>query len=211
MIKVTTFTYEDLDDLYANTYVLSDDDNNCVVIDPSNNNLSVVNFIDKNSLNLKAIFITHGHVDHIKGAEILVSHYNVPLYIGFYDADKLKDPYQNCSMFLGNPVILEIDYQTVADKEVLRLLKEDIEVIETPYHTSGSVCYYLRDSHLLFTGDFILQYSVGRCDLPSSQPRELEKSLSKILVLPKKTKIYAGHGKSSTIGEELLLNPFIRR
>ena len=210
MIKVVPFIYEDLDDLYANTYVLIDSKKQCVVIDPAKANQSINNYIKKNELQLKAVLITHGHMDHMRGADAIIDEFHCPLYIGFYDADKLLDPYGNCSLFLGNEMTIKAKPETLSDKQVLNLLEEDIQIIETPFHTSGSVCYYLKDSQTLFTGDFLFAGSVGRSDLPSAKPRELSSSMSKILALPKETKIYPGHGKSSTLEIELRSNPFVK-
>ena len=210
MTKVVPFIYEDLDDLYANTYLLIDEENQCVVIDPGKNYQGLVNYINKNSLTLKAVLLTHGHADHMRGIDVLVDAFNVPAYIGFDDADKFSDYWANCSMLLGEKLLVKAKPTTVADNEVLRLLKEDIKVIYTPYHTAGSVCYYLKDSGLLFSGDFILPHGIGRSDLPGSRPRELENSMAKITSLPKETKIYGGHGKSSTLEIELRVNPFVK-
>ena len=210
MIKVTPFIYEDLDDLYANTYLLTDKDNNAVVIDPSKPNTSITDYVRKHNLNLKGILLTHGHIDHIRGVDAIVSVMPVPVYIGFFDANKLQDPHENCSFLFEKEETIDAKAETVSEGEVLNLLNEEITVIEVPYHTSGSVCYYLKDSGLLFVGDFILEHSVGRCDLPTAMPREFRKSMSKIVSLPKETKIYSGHGKKSTIEEELSSNPFVK-
>ena len=141
---------------------------------------------------------------------MIINEFHCPLYIGFYDADKLTDPFANCSLFLGEEMIVKAKAETLSDKQTLSILDEDIQIIETPFHTSGSVCYYLKDSHILFTGDFLFAGSVGRSDLPSAQPRELSRSMSKILVLPKETKIYPGHGKSTTLEVELRVNTFVK-
>ena len=210
MIKVTPFIYDDYDEVYANTYVLFDDKNNAVVIDPGKDYPGIVNYIKKNNLNLKAILITHGHFDHIRGVNTLLNKFKVPVYIGFDDEDKLTNVFTNGSAYFGNEVIIDIKANTVADNEVLKLLNEDIKVITTPYHTSGSVCFYLKDSNLLFTGDFIIPHSVGRSDLPSAKPKELNNSMAKILVLPNETKIYGGHGPSSTLEIERRVNPFVK-
>ena len=210
MIKVIPFIYEDLDDLYANTYVLIDENKMCAIIDPAKNYDGLVNYIKKNELNLKAILITHGHVDHIRGIDALVNAFHCPVYIGFDDLDKLTDPFSNCSEFLGENVSIKAKAETVADNDVLRFLSEDIRVIYTPYHTAGGVCFYLKDSNALFTGDFIIPHGVGRCDLPTAKPHELRRSMSKILALPPTIKIYGGHEKPSTLETEMRINPYVK-
>ena len=210
MTKVVPFIYEDLDDLYANTYLLIDENNQCVVIDPAKDYQGIVNYINKNNLSLKGILLPHGHADHMRGVDVLVDAFNVPVYIGFDDADKFTDAWANCSMLLGEKLLIKAKPITLADNEILHLLKEDIKVISTPYHTSGSVCFYLKDSGVLFSGDFILPHGIGRSDLPSAQPRELAHSMGKITSLPKEIKIYGGHGKSSILEMELRVNPFVK-
>ena len=210
MVKVVPFIYDSLDELYANTYVLIDEDKNCVVVDPAKNNESLVNYIKKNNLSLNAVLLTHGHVDHMRGVDPLIDAFNVPLYIGFDDEDKLKDTYANCSLFLNENVIVKAKATTIADQEVLHLLNEDIICIHTPYHTAGSMCFYLKDSNLLLTGDFILPHAIGRSDLPSAMPKELNRSMAKIMALPKSVKIYGGHGEFSSLEKEQSLNPFVK-
>ena len=210
MIKVVPFIYEDDDDFYANTYVLIDENNNSVIIDPSKDYPGIINYIKKNNLSLKAVLLTHGHFDHMRGVDNLYASFKMPVYIGFDDCDKLKDKYLNCSYLLGQSLSVNAPVDTLADKQILKVLSEDILVIHTPYHTSGSLCFYFKDSGLLFTGDFILPHGVGRSDLPSAKPHELNRSMAKIFALPKETKIYAGHGPFSTIETELRVNPFVK-
>ncbi len=210
MIQVVPFIYEVTDELYANTYLLVDSNNDCVVIDPSKEYPGIVNYITKNELHLKAVLLTHGHVDHMRGVDTLVEAFNAPVYIGFDDEDKLTDTEANCSFFLGENVTVKSKANTLADNEVLHLLSEDIKVITVPYHTAGSVCFYLKESGILFAGDFIIMHSIGRSDLPSAKPKELRNSMAKILVLPNDTKIYGGHGPSSTLELERRVNPFVK-
>ena len=210
MIKVVPFIYEDLDDLYANTYVLIDDNKDCVVIDPAKAYPGLINYIKKNELRLKAVLLTHGHIDHMRGVDTLLEAIEVPLYIGFDDEDKLTDTYANCGFFLGENTIVKSKANTLADNDVLHLISEDIVAIHTPYHTSGSMCHYLKNTGALFTGDFILPHGVGRTDLPSGMPKELSKSMAKILALPNETKIYGGHGPFSTLENERKVNPFVK-
>ena len=210
MTKVIPFIYEDFDDLYANTYLLIDEDKNCVVIDPAKAYDGLVNYIKKNELTLKAVLLTHGHADHIRGVDTLVDAFNVPTYIGFDDLDMLTDTFANCSEFINDNVVVKAKADTLADKDVLHLLKEDIQVIATPFHTAGGVCFYLKDSGILFTGDFIIPHGIGRCDLPNARPHELEKAIKKIISLPSSTKIYGGHERSSTLETELRINPYLK-
>ena len=210
MIQVVPFIYEDTDDLFANTYLLKDEANQCVVIDPGKDYPGLINYIKKNELSLKAVLLTHGHLDHMRGIDNLVNSFNAPLYIGFDDEDKLTDSYANCSLFLGEERTFKSKANTLADNDVLHFLSEDIVAIHTPYHTAGSMCFYLKENGVLFTGDFILPHGVGRSDLPSAMPKELTKSMAKILALPAKTKIYAGHGPFSTLEIERKVNPFVK-
>ena len=204
MIKVIPFIYEDLDDLYSNTYLLIDDDKNCVVIDPSKDYQGLVTYINKNTLNLKAVLLTHGHIDHMRGVDALVNAFHALLYIGFDDEDKLNDDTANCSRYLGEARIINSKAITLADNEILHLINEDILVIHTPYHTSGSLCYYLKESKIIFTGDFLFYHGVGRCDLPSAMPYEFSSSLNKLAKLDSETKLYPGHGKFGKLGEEII-------
>ena len=210
MIKVIPFIYQDTDDLFANTYLLIDEDKQCVVIDPGKDYPGLVDYINKNALTLKGVLLTHGHIDHMRGVDRLAEAFYIPVFIGFEDEGNLKDSYSNCSDLLGEKRIINSEAQTIADRETLHLIKEDIHVIHTPFHTSGSMCFFLQESGVLFTGDFIIPHSVGRSDLPGAKPREFAKSMAKILALPLETKIYGGHGPSSTLALEQKVNPFVK-
>lgn len=210
-MKIIPFIYDDYDDLYANTYLLIDTDNNCIIIDPSRDYNGIVEYIKKNNLNPKAILLTHGHFDHMRGINTLVNNFNIPIYIGFYDEEALKNTKKNLS-YLMSRELLVINHKpiTVSDKQILHLLNEPIEVIETPFHTMGSVCYYLKDSKMLFSGDTLFKNSIGRDDLPFSNPKLKRESLNKIMSLPEELKIYPGHGSFTSISEEKKHNPFVK-
>ena len=209
-MRVIPFIYEDIDDLFANTYLLIDN-NDCVVIDPGRDYRGIVDYINKNQLKLKAILLTHGHYDHMRGVNILLKEFSCPLYIGFFDEDRLTDTYKNLStLFSDEKVVISQKAITVSDNEVLSLLSEPIKVIETPFHTKGSVCYYLKDSGLLFSGDTLFKGSIGRDDLPDAVPSKKRTSLAKLMLLPDNTKVFPGHGNSTTIGEEKKYNPFVK-
>ena len=204
-MRVEKFDYNSFDELLANTYVVFDNDNNAVIIDPSKDYDGIVNYLKKNSLNPIAIFLTHGHFDHFGGVDVLKKNYpNIKVYVEEYDYDLLGDPTKNCSYMMNETKQIDIDCEFVKDKEVLHLLKDDeIVVIHTPYHTMGGVCYYFKNNNWLFSGDSLFCGGVGRFDLPTSCPRLVNQSLAKLKELPANVKVYPGHGPNTTIAHEL--------
>ena len=146
-MKIEKFDYNDIEELLANTYVISDKDKNAIVIDPSKDNDGVINYLEKHDLILKAILLTHGHFDHMRGVNRLVNKYHVPLYIHYEDEENLKDSYLNCSDMGDEKIIVEQTPILIKDGDELNILSEGlIKVIHTPFHTKGSVCYYLKDN-----------------------------------------------------------------
>ena len=209
-MKAIPFIYDDYDDFYANTYVLIDTDNNCLVIDPSKRYEGIVNYIKKNNLNLKGVLLTHGHYDHIRGVDILVDEFKCPIFIGFDEVDLIHHPMKNCSYMFHDPYSLEKELITVSDGEILKLLNEDIICISTPFHTLGSICYYVPASDIIFVGDFLFKGSVGRSDLPTGTPKTFSSSIEKIMKLPEHTKVFPGHGPFTSIKDEKMTNPYLR-
>lgn len=208
-MKIVPFIYPDEDDLIANTYIAVDN-NKCVIIDPSKDYDGLIKFIKKNDLEPKAILLTHGHFDHMRGINVLLDAFHLPLYIGFYDQDNLIDGRKNLSsLFSNKPCVINCSPITISNGDKIRVLSEDIEVIETPFHTEGSVCYYLKDSKILFSGDTLFKNSIGRDDLPGACPKKKKASLERIMQLPDDVKVYPGHGEFTNIGNEKKYNPFV--
>ena len=209
-MKVIPFIYNDIEELFANTYVLVDDSLACVIIDPSKDNDKIVSFLKENGYTPKAVLLTHTHFDHLRGAQRLVDAFNIPVYVGYDDEIGLKDQTYNLSALVGLDISVRCESKTVLGKDVIHLLDEDIIVIYTPYHTLGGVCFYLEKSKLLFTGDSLFAGSIGRDDFPCSNPRLKQSSLGKFKKLDDDIKIYPGHGGLSSIGREKLINPYLR-
>ena len=208
-MKVEKFDYNDIEELFANTYVVSDENGDAIIIDPSMDNDRIGDYIVKHSLTPKAILLTHGHFDHIRGVKRLVKRFSIPLYLHYEEKDFLIDPYLNCSDF-EKEMVVDCEPIVVTEGEELHLLNDTIKVFHTPFHTQGSVCYYFINNNLLFTGDTLFKMSIGRSDLPTGDSRLIKSSLSKLKTLPKETKIYPGHGPNSTLGFELMLNNFFK-
>lgn len=209
-MEVIPFIYKDNDDLIANTYIVIDSNNSCVVIDPSCDYDGIVKYITHRQLDCKGVLVTHTHFDHMRGIDRLVKTFNIPVYVEYNDVIGLKDQQYNCAQFCHTNVLVEAEPTIINDKDVIRIINEDIHVIHTPFHSKGSSCFYLKESKLLFTGDTLFRGVIGRTDLPSSCKKEMRNSLLKLMELPDEVKIYPGHGLQSTIGRERELNPFIK-
>lgn len=211
MLRIIPFLYyEDKDELLANTFLVYDEDKNCIIIDPSKNNEKIKLYILKNDFNLKAVCLTHGHFDHFSAAKILLDYFKCPLYIDFDDEPMLKDSSLNCSEYVVEPFTLEYKCENYPSDGKFNILNEEIQIIKTPYHTKGSVCFFLKESLQLISGDFLFRNCLGRCDLPNNAKRMLESSLNKVLSLPKEVKVYPGHGMFTTIEEERYTNHFVK-
>lgn len=210
MMNIISFISNDKKELSSNSYIAIDNHHNCVVIDPSHDNDSLINYILKNELSCKGILLTHGHFDHIRGVDRIINKFHCDLFCDQNEVELLNDDYLNCSKLCNECVKIHTSAKELYDGEVLKLLDEDIVVIETPFHTLGSICFYFKDSKILISGDTLFKGFVGRSDLPSSAPRFFKTSIEKLLKLPDDVKIYPGHGKDSTIGFERKYNPFIK-
>lgn len=183
----------------------------CVIFDPWGRADDWIRLLDKRGLNLSAIYLTHGHPDHIAAAPTLSQHYNVPWYLHSGDF-RLVGWGNNLLEYYGLPKISIDDVRpTVLDvisTEILPGLKMDI--IETPGHTPGGVTYHFPSEHVMLIGDTLFQESFGRYDLPGGAKEMLMQSISKIrnMNLPGDTDVVHGHGAATTIDWLRTHNPF---
>lgn len=188
--------------LDENIYLLSKKQD-CLLIDPGGDNISeVISYIKENKLNLLAILVTHGHFDHILSINELLDNFDVPIYIGKEDKEKLYDPSISLArIFNGTEYMINKDAKIVElnDNDVIF---DDITVLHTPGHTSGSVCYYIESDKIIFTGDTLFKMAYGRVDFPTGDSYKMRDSLNRLLKLDSDIIVYPGHGDSTTIGEE---------
>ena len=208
-MHIETFQYNDFsEDFASNTYVVYNDNNEAVVIDPSKRYEGIHRYLEKHDLKLKGIFLTHGHIDHMRGIEVLLNHYNVSVYMHFLDKEHLTNPDYNCSSYIDEKdETFLFTPSFVSDEQTLNVLKGlSIKVIHTPFHTQGSVCFYFKEINSLFSGDSLFQSGIGRTDLPGGNTRQIKESLRKIFALPEETTVYPGHGPKTTIGHEKQVN-----
>ena len=190
-LKISTWIGDD-----TNCYIVFDQDSKeTMVVDPAGDVDRIVDMINILKGNLKYIFLTHCHGDHIGGVTELKNRMGGKILIHRYDAEGLNDPKINLTEFLdGFPEIeLEADSR-IDDGDLLHIGEMEFKVIHTPGHTKGGVSLYQKEQKLLFSGDTLFRGTWGRTDLPTSDFRQIMESITKkLMILPEDTIVYPGH------------------
>ena len=212
MIQIKKFTFN----LFSeNTFVLWDDESlESAIVDPgcsdSSEENELENFITDNNLKVKYLINTHCHIDHILGCEFVKNKYNPAYYAPELDIPLLQNAKMQ-AIFVGmNFSISILPDEYLTENKNLYLGKSELSFLFTPGHTPGEFCIYINDIKTCISGDVLFFDSIGRTDLWGGNYDTLIKSINeKLLTLPDDTKIYPGHGESSTISREKNLNPFL--
>jgi hydroxyacylglutathione hydrolase len=212
MIAIKSFVFNSFEE---NTYVLSDETGECVIIDPgchlASEEKELSDYIDKQGLTPVLLLNTHCHIDHILGNQYVSSKYGVNLY--FHKAEQpVLDASSAVSMMYGiqlDPSPQPAGY--LEEGEAVRFGTSVLKVIFTPGHSPGSISFFNEKQQFLISGDVLFKTSIGRTDLPGGNYETLIRSIMiGLMPLGDAVKVYSGHGESTTLGYEKQFNPFLR-
>jgi hydroxyacylglutathione hydrolase len=182
-----------------------------VVIDPGDEIGRITAILDKHHLRVKAIIVTHAHIDHIGGAQKLKALTGAPVYMNANDQE-LYDHIDEQAQWLSvaTPEKTGIDVNA-REGESVKLGAAEFQVLETPGHTQGSISVWIPAENKLVAGDTLFLDSIGRTDLPGGDHRQILRSIhDKLLPLDDAVVVIPGHGANTTIGRERRRNPFLR-
>ena len=204
-MKIKTFV---LGVMKTNCYIVSNDENHCMIIDPGAQGKKVAKYLEENELVLDAILLTHGHFDHIGAVDYLYDKYHCPIYIHHEDIEMLTNSRLNLS-YLEKPFSLSAPVTPASEHMEISGFK--ICWFHLPGHCPGASMIYLEDENVIFSGDVLFNGSIGRFDFPNSSKYDTLTSIEKIKTFNFDATLYPGHGPSSTLKSELLSNPYLQK
>ena len=180
-----------------------------ILVDPGDSPEVIGRMVEELEGKPVAIFLTHGHYDHILALEAVKEKYQIPVYAGKEEEELLGDVSLNLTGQVRRPMTVRPE-TLVSDLEKFIVAGFSVQAIHTPGHTKGSVCYYFPEESLLVSGDTLFHGSVGRTDLPTGSTAQMMESLKRLLeTLPEETDVLPGHEAATTIGYEKRYNPFV--
>ena len=212
MLNVQSFTFNPVQE---NTYILYNEERLCCIIDPgcyfASEEIVLRNFIELHQLTPKYLLNTHCHLDHIFGNRFIQKTYNLILHL-----HKLEKQVLDFGPASGQMWQLPFDnydgeLKYIDEGDLIKLGKDELDILFTPGHSPGHICFYDKASKFLIGGDVLFNGSVGRTDLPGGSFETLEQSIkTKLYSLPQDVIVYPGHGNSTTISDEMKTNPFVK-
>jgi len=212
MLHIQSFT---VNPVQENTYILYNDAKDCCIIDPgcyfSGEEQAIKDFVETKGLKPVLLLNTHCHLDHIFGNRFIHKTYGLELHLHPLEKQVLDNGPASGQAF-GLPLDnYDGPLHYIEEGKVIKIGDEELHVLFTPGHSPGSVCFYSKEHKFLIGGDVLFNGSVGRTDLPGGDFKTLEQSIkTKLYTLPEDVIVYPGHGDSTTIGDEIKTNPFVK-
>ncbi len=161
----------------------------------------VTKHVKKHNLTLQKLLLTHSHWDHLADAKALKDEFSLEIYVHPEDTGNLEKPGSD-----GLPLFFSIDGvkpdHFLQEGMIISVGDLRLQVLHTPGHTPGCVCFWLPSNKVLFSGDTLFQGTIGNLSFPTARPSLMWPSLKKLAALPPDTRVYPGHGDSTTIGRE---------
>jgi glyoxylase-like metal-dependent hydrolase (beta-lactamase superfamily II) len=210
MLEIITYA---LGPVLTNSYLVADKKTgDAVVIDPADEGKLIAEDAEKKGFQIKEIWLTHAHFDHLGGVAELVSELGFEPPVALHPDDIPLWHAQGGAQYFG----MQIDPGPeptirLTERETLNIGSYKFEIRHAPGHTPGHVIFYCASEAVVFCGDVIFQYSIGRTDLPGGDYHTLMQSIhTKILPLPENTRLLPGHGLETSVGVEKVSNPFLK-
>ena len=199
-------------ELAANCWFLTNEKTKeTLVFDPGDEADRIGVYTEKMGWTVKALILTHGHLDHMGAAEELKKQTGAPVYAMRAEEPLLRDAKKNLSAFIAHKVVTVKADRLLEDGEELEIAGVCLKAYLTPGHTPGGGSFYCQEAGCVFTGDTLFCGSVGRSDFPGGSMSALVQSVKeKLFLLPDETRVYPGHGQETTIRYEKQYNPFVR-
>jgi glyoxylase-like metal-dependent hydrolase (beta-lactamase superfamily II) len=224
MIHIEHFTFNSFQ---TNCFLAWDENGKCAIVDPGCHSdeeiAQLAGFIESKGLEPECILLTHCHFDHIYGMSVLAKAYEIPVYADMKEMYSMQvTNAQLCGQFgfpmpEEFPIIKTIREASIASRagfvmegDVIPVGDLSFEVISTPGHSKGGLCFLERNEKVLFSGDTLFAGAIGRTDHPGGDYDTLMRSIfEKLLMLDGDTRVLPGHGPSSDISTERMTNPFL--
>ena len=212
MLTIKSFTFSPIQE---NTYVVFNEKDACIVIDPGcyfgNERRTLQEFLQEQKLTPNVLLNTHCHLDHVFGNKFIHDEYGLLLHLHEKEKPVLAYapeaglrwgmPFEN---YRGELVVLK-------EGDIVKLGEDELEVLFTPGHSPGSICFYCMAQQFIIGGDVLFRLGIGRTDLPGGDFDTLVTSIrEKLFLLPDEVTVYPGHGEPTTIGFEKKNNPFLK-
>jgi hydroxyacylglutathione hydrolase len=195
----------------TNCYLIADESTGQAVLfdAPDHTVAPLLEEAKKRNWNIIGLWLTHGHFDHTADHALVTEKFpNAKVLIHRLDEPKLMQP--NTKFF---PLPFEIPSRKadgyIEDGQTLKIGSISLTAIHTPGHSPGHIMYHFPDQNILIGGDLIFVNSVGRTDLPDSDPAQMEESIRRVMNLPPHTQLLPGHGDATTLAEEAARNPYV--